>query len=210
MQAKTRWLFLGLMILMLQNVPLASAQESSAAQGPSTAEQQAPTEAKAASDDTYDQETILQEAVNFFGTGAEGLGKVVEKAFKDHGRPNGYITGEEAGGAIAVGVRYGKGRLRLKNGASRRVYWQGPSIGFDLGANAAKVFVLVYNLHNPDAVFQRYPGVDGSLYFVAGVGINYVQSGDTVLAPIRFGVGWRQGVNLGYMHLTRDKSWIPF
>jgi hypothetical protein len=200
---------LSLIALFLIHLPLA-AQEGAAGPPPSTAEDQASTEAQVEADDTYDQETILQEAEKFFGSGAEGLGKVMEKAFKDHGRPNGYITGEEAGGAIAVGVRYGKGRLTLKSGASRQVYWQGPSIGFDLGANAAKVFVLVYNLPNPDALFQRYPGVDGSLYFVAGVGINYVQSGDTVLAPIRFGVGWRQGLNVGYMHLTREKSWIPF
>jgi hypothetical protein len=200
---------LGLIVLFLVTLSLA-AQEGPAGPRPSAAEGQASTEAQAEADDTYDQETILQEAENFFGSGAEGLGKVVEKAFKDHGRPNGYIAGEEAGGAIAVGVRYGKGRLTLKSGAWRQVYWQGPSIGFDLGANAAKVFVLVYNLPNPDAVFQRYPGVDGSLYFVAGVGVNYVQSGDIVLAPIRFGVGWRQGLNVGYMHLTREKSWIPF
>jgi hypothetical protein len=159
---------------------------------------------------TYDEATVLQEAQNFFGGGAEGLAKVVEKAFKDHGRPNGFIAGEEAAGAIGIGVRYGKGRLQLKNGGSRQVFWQGPSIGFDLGANAAKVFVLVYNLPNTDALFQRYPGVDGSLYFVAGVGVHYVQNDDIVLAPIRFGVGWRQGISVGYMHFTRKKSWNPF
>ena len=163
-----------------------------------------------AEEDTYDEATVLQEAQNFFGGGAEGLAKVVEKAFKDHGRPNGFIAGEEAAGAIGIGVRYGKGRLQLKNGGARQVYWQGPSIGFDLGANAAKVFVLVYNLPSTEALFQRYPGVDGSLYFVAGVGVHYVQNDDIVLAPIRFGVGWRQGISVGYMHFTRKKSWIPF
>lgn len=161
-------------------------------------------------EDTYDEATVMEEAEDFFGGGAEGLAKVVEKAFKEHGRPNGFIAGEEASGAIGVGIRYGKGRLKLKNGASRNVFWQGPSIGFDFGANADKVFILVYNLDSPDALFERFPGVDGSLYFVAGVGLHYVQSDDKVLAPIHFGVGWRQGLSVGYMHFTRKKSWVPF
>lgn len=160
--------------------------------------------------DRFEQDTVLKEAEEFFGAGAEGLADVIAKVFKDQGRPNGYIKGEEAAGAIGVGVRYGHGTLILKNGAQRHVYWQGPSIGFDIGANAVKVFVLVYNLHDINDIFQRFPGVDGSLYFVAGVGVNYVQSGGTVLAPIRFGVGWRQGINVGYMHITREKSLIPF
>jgi len=166
--------------------------------------------AAAAAEDTYDRDTVLAEARAFFGEGAEGLAEVIEKVFAEQGRPNGYIKGEEAGGAIGVGVRYGHGTLHLKSGVSRQVHWQGPSVGFDVGANAAKVFVLVYNLPSVDAVFQRFPGVDGSLYFVAGIGVNYVRSGDIVLAPIRAGVGWRQGANIGYMHVTRKKSWVPF
>lgn len=159
---------------------------------------------------TYSQNDILAEAKAFFGHGAEDLAKVVEKAFKDKGKPNGFIKGSEAGAAIGIGVRYGSGLLRLKSGASRTVYWQGPSLGFDLGANTSKVFVLVYNLPAVDQIFQRYPGVDGSLYFVAGVGLTYVQSGNIALAPIRMGVGWRQGASVGYMHLTRRKSLNPF
>lgn len=159
---------------------------------------------------TYSQNEVLREAENFFGSSAKGLGKVLEKIFKEHGEPNGYIKGEEAGGAIGIGVRYGNGTLALKSGAKRKVFWQGPSIGFDLGANASKVFVLTYNLPSVDQVFQRFPGVDGSLYFVAGVGVNYVRSGDITLAPIRAGVGWRQGASVGYMHVTREKSWNPF
>ena len=159
---------------------------------------------------TYKQETILKEAQNFFGEGAEGLAGVVAKVFKDQGRPNGYIKGEEISGAVGVGVRYGSGTLVLKNGITRKIYWQSPSIGFDIGANAVKVFTLVYNLHNVDNIFQRFPGVSGSLYFIAGVGVTYLQSSDIVLAPIRFGVGWRQGISIGYMDITREKSWIPF
>ena len=158
---------------------------------------------------TYDQDSILQEAKEFFGEATEGLGKAIEKAFKEHGRPNGYIKGDEVSAAITVGLSYGKGELTLKNGQSTKVYWQGPSLGFDLGVNASKVFTLVYNLPDKDAIFQRYPGVDGSLYYVAGVGMNYQQRGDTVLAPMRLGVGWRAGASVGYMHYTRDRRYFP-
>ncbi len=159
---------------------------------------------------TYEEGDIAVEVGNFFGEGAEGIADVLNKVFADQGRPNGYIKGEEAGGALVVGVRYGKGTLHLKNGEIRDVYWRGPSIGFDVGGNAAKAFVLVYELPNVKSAFQRFPGVDGSLYFIGGVGVNYNRAGSIVLAPIRFGVGWRQGINIGYMHLSPEKSWIPF
>src|SRR5258706_883169 len=122
---------------------------------------------------TYDQDTVLRDAEAFFGKGAEGLAKVIEKAFRENGRPNGYIKGQEAAGAITVGLIYGDGTLVLKNAKPRRVFWSGPSIGFDLGANAAKVFVLVYHLQKTSAIFQRFPAVDGSFYYVGGAGINY-------------------------------------
>lgn len=160
--------------------------------------------------ETFEQKTILEEAEAFFGEGAAGLADVVARVFEEQGRPNAYIKGEEAGGAIGIGVRYGNGTLVLKRGGTRQVHWQGPSIGFDVGANVVKVFVLIYNLPDIESIFQRYPGVEGSLYFVAGIGVNYLQSGDIVLAPIRFGVGWRLGASAGYMHITREKSWIPF
>jgi hypothetical protein len=165
--------------------------------------------ARSAEDATYDQASVLQEAKAFFGETTEGLAKVIEKAFKEQGRPVGYIKGEEVSAALTLGISYGKGDLQLKNGESARVFWQGPSIGFDLGFNASKVFVLVYKLPNKDALFQRYPGVDGSLYWVAGVGMNYQQRGDTVLAPIRLGVGWRSGASVGYMHYTRERTYNP-
>ena len=114
--------------------------------------------------DTYDQDSVLKEAEAFFGRSTEGLAKVIEKAFKEQGRPNGYVKGEEAAGAVTVGLRYGNGTLVMKDGATRRVWWQGPSIGFDFGGNVAKVFVLVYHLPRTSAIFQRFPGVDGSLY----------------------------------------------
>jgi hypothetical protein len=165
---------------------------------------------KEADKDTYDQDSIIKDAADFFGQTTEGLAKVIEKAFKEHGRPNGYIKGEEAGGAITVGLRYGNGTLQLKSGASRKVYWQGPSIGFDLGANASKVFVLVYHLPDAEQVFMRFPAVDGSFYYVGGAGINYQKRGKIVLAPVRLGVGLRAGASVGYIHYTKKKTLNPF
>jgi hypothetical protein len=166
--------------------------------------------ARAADETTYDKGTIIQEIVGFFGESSEALGKVVEKAFQDLGRPNGYIAGQEISGAITVGLRYGNGVLHLKQGRSRNVHWKGPSIGLDVGGNASKVFVLVYNLQRTDDLFQRFPSLDGSFYVVGGVGMNYQRSGHTTLAPIRLGVGLRTGISFGYMHYTRKKSWVPF
>lgn len=159
--------------------------------------------------DGFDEKTVLDEAEEFFGEGAEGLADVVKKAFKDYGRPNAYIKGEEVSGAVGVGVFYGEGDITMATGESRKVYWQGPTIGFDLGAEAAKTFVLIYDLADIDSLFKRYPGVSGSLYFVAGVGMNYARRDGTVVAPIRFGVGWRQGANIGYIHFTPEKKMLP-
>jgi hypothetical protein len=160
-------------------------------------------------EDTYDEDSVLKAATDFFGQTAEGLAKVIEKAFKEQGRPNGYIRGEEASGAIGVGLRYGEGELSLKSGASAKVYWSGPSIGFDVGGNASKVFVLVYHLPKVEAIYRRYPGVDGSLYFIGGAGINYQRAGGVTLAPIRLGVGLRSGASVGYIHYRRKKSLSP-
>jgi len=161
-------------------------------------------------DDTFSEDDVVGIAAAFFGAGTELIAKTLEKVFADYGRPNGYITGEEISGAFGVGLRYGNGALTTKKVESLKVYWQGPSIGFDVGGNASKVFVLVYHLGDPEQLFQRYPGVDGSLYFVAGLSVNYQQAGDVILAPIRAGVGLRSGVNVGYLHYNRKHSWLPF
>ncbi len=166
--------------------------------------------AKDQPEETYSKNEVVDAAVRFFGGAAEGIATVVEKAFNDHGRPSAYITGEEASGAFGIGVRYGDGRLVRKAGGGRKVYWQGPSIGFDVGANASKVFMLVYHLNRTGDIFQRFPGVEGSYYFVAGVGMHYMQSGRMVLAPMRTGVGLRAGVNMNYIHFTPEKSFNPF
>ncbi len=159
---------------------------------------------------TYDRESVMQEATNFFGESTEGLAKVIEKVFQEQGRPNGFIRGREGSGAVTVGLRYGDGELVMKNGATRKVYWRGPSIGFDIGGNGSKVFVLVYHLPNTEKLYMRFPSVDGSLYYVAGVGVNYQRRGGIVLAPIRLGVGLRAGASIGYMHYSKRKSLNPF
>jgi len=160
--------------------------------------------------ETYTQEETLEAASKFFGGTSAGLAKAVEKAFSELGRPVGYIIGSEGSGAFVVGLRYGEGTLKYKNGGSTKVYWQGPSVGFDFGGNASKVFTLVYNLHWTKDLYQRFPGVDGSLYVVAGVGLNYQRANDITLAPIRTGVGLRAGANVGYLSYTREKTINPF
>jgi hypothetical protein len=160
--------------------------------------------------DAYTQEETLEAAQKFFGGTSAGLAKAIEKVFSENGKPVAYIIGSEGSGAFIVGLRYGEGTLKYKNGGSTKVYWQGPSVGFDFGGNASKVFTLVYNLHWTKDLYQRFPGVDGSLYVVAGVGLNYQRANDITLAPIRTGVGLRAGANVGYLSYTRDKKINPF
>jgi len=172
----------------------------------------APAPANPPRGDTYTQNEIVNKAADFFGTTTEGLAKAVERVFAEKGMPNAYITGAEGGGAIVVGLRYGEGEMFMKSSGTRatKVYWQGPSVGFDFGGNASKVFTLVYNLPNTETIFQRFPGVEGSAYLVAGVGINYQQSGRIILAPMRTGVGLRAGANVGYLSYSKERSILPF
>lgn len=163
-----------------------------------------------ADDDTFNQEEILAKATGFFGATTKGLAEAIQKVFEEQGKPNAVILGEEASGAVGVGLRYGKGELESKSGLKRKIFWQGPSIGFDFGGNASKVFTLVYNLDKPETLYQRIPGVDGSFYVVAGLGINYMKAGKLVLAPIRTGVGLRAGANVGYLQFSDKHSWNPF
>jgi len=161
---------------------------------------------------TYTQNEIVNRAANFFGSTTEGLARAVERVFSEKGSPNAYITGVEGGGAVVVGLRYGDGDLFMKANGDRpaKVYWQGPSVGLDVGGNASKVFVLVYNLPNPEAIYQRFPGVEGSAYLIAGVGLNYQQNGRIILAPMRTGVGARLGANVGYLHYSKERNVLPF
>lgn len=160
--------------------------------------------------ETYSRDEIVNNVSDFLGVTAEAAGGAIERAFADNGRPTGYIAGEEASGAITVGARYGRGLLYMKNRPPMEVFWQGPSVGWDIGGNAARVFTLCYNLQYPDAVYQRFPGVEGSAYLIGGVGVNYQRASDITLAPIRAGLGLRLGANVGYLAYTRQRNWIPF
>jgi hypothetical protein len=160
--------------------------------------------------ETFEKNEIVQAVATFFGVTAEAAGAAVEKIFSEYGRPSAYIKGEEASGAIGVGLRYGKGTLHMKGGTSETVYWQGPSVGWDVGGNGAKCFTLVYNLPSPDYIYRRFPGVEGSAYFIGGIGVNYQRDEKVTLAPMRAGVGFRLGANVGYLSYTRKRHILPF
>jgi hypothetical protein len=162
------------------------------------------------SKDTFSVDEITDAATGFFGATTRGIAQILEKVFEDLGQPTAYITGEEISGAFVVGLRYGKGELTVKNGGTTNVFWQGPSVGFDIGGNASKTFVLVYGLKNKNEIFKRFPGIEGTVYFIAGLGVNYQGAEGIILAPIRTGVGWRQGANIGYLHYNDKHSWVPF
>lgn len=159
---------------------------------------------------SYQKDDIVSAAEGVFGRGAEGLASLLEKVLKDRGQPNAYIAGREASGALVVGLRYGSGTINHKVEGERKVYWTGPSVGFDVGGNASKVFVLVYNLYDSQELFRRYPQAEGALYVVGGFTATYLRRGDVVLIPIRLGVGWRAGINAGYMKFTEKSRVIPF
>ncbi len=159
---------------------------------------------------TYDKDTVIKSAEGVFGKGAEGVGKVVEKIFADLGRPTAYIVGQEAGGAFIGGLRYGDGILYHKVEGEQKIHWTGPSVGFDIGGDASKSFTLVYALNDTQDILQRFPAVEGKVYFIGGFSVNYHQRGNVILAPIRLGAGWRLGVNIGYLHYTKDRTYNPF
>jgi hypothetical protein len=161
-------------------------------------------------DRTYSRGEILATGHRFFGSVSQGLASVVEHAFRKAGRPNGYILGEDAGGAFIAGLRYGEGMLYTKDAGRHKIYWQGPSVGYDFGGEGSKTMVLVYNLRHPSEIYNRFGGVQGSAYFVGGVGIQFQAYGGLILAPIRSGVGLRLGANVGYLKYTRAPTWNPF
>ena len=161
-------------------------------------------------DQTFSENEIVRAGANFFGVTTEAMAKAVQRVFHDQGQPDAYIKGDEGSGAFVVGLRYGSGYLIRKGHDPLKVYWQGPSVGFDFGGNASKVFTLVYNLRHEDNLFQKFPGVDGSFYFVAGIGVNYERASGITVAPMRTGVGLRAGVNAGYLTFTREHSLNPF
>ena len=158
---------------------------------------------------TYERGEIVNGASNFLGVSAESAAAAVERIFKDNGRPTAYIAGEEGSVAFFGGVRYGRGLLYMKGRQPLQVYWQGPSVGFDWGGNASRSFTLCYNLQYPDMIYRRFPGVEGSAYLIAGLGVNYQRADEITLAPIRTGLGLRLGANIGYLAYSRKRHVIP-
>ncbi len=169
-----------------------------------------PVNAWSADSSQYTAQEIVDAGHSFFGSASGGLAKVVERAFSQYGLPNGYILGQEAAGAFVGGLRYGEGTLYTRNAGDRRVFWQGPSIGFDFGGEGARTMMLVYNLPMVDSMYQRFAGVDGSAYFIGGFGFTALTAEGITVVPIRSGVGWRLGVNLGYLKFSPQATWNPF
>jgi hypothetical protein len=170
---------------------------------PQTPQQPAPS-------NQYSPNELVDAGHRFFGGVSRGLAMVVEKAVSQWGQPNGYVLGEEAGGAFVGGLRYGDGTLYTKNAGDLRVFWQGPSVGFDAGADGARTMMLVYNLPRTEAIFDRFGGINGSAYFIGGFGMTALTANNIVLVPIRSGVGFRLGANLGYLKFTERPTWNPF
>lgn len=160
--------------------------------------------------DTYKEDEIISAGHQFFGAISGGLASVVEKAFSSYGEPNGYILGEEGSGAFVAGARYGEGDLYTRNAGNHKVFWQGPSVGWDFGADGARVMMLVYGLPTVNSIYDRFGGVNGSAYLVGGVGMTVLVKNEVVLVPVRAGVGARLGLNMGYLKFTAKPTWNPF
>jgi hypothetical protein len=161
--------------------------------------------------ETFSSAELVQNGHKFFGSLSRGLALTIEEATRRWGEPNGYILGQEGSGAFVAGLRYGEGTLFTRNAGQRKIYWQGPSLGFDWGGDGARTMMLVYNLPNMNSIYQRFGGVDGSAYLIAGFGMTALTAGDGItLVPIRTGIGARLGVNLGYLKFTDKATWNPF
>lgn len=186
------------------SVSAATAQPAAPAAAPATADSQQ------TANDTYDQESVLAAASGAFGKGAEEVGKVIEKIFADHGRPNGYIVGTEGGGAFIVGLRYGNGTLYHKVEGEQPIHWTGPSLGPDVGGDVSRTFTLIYHLHDTSELYRRFPAIEGKVYLIGGFTVSYHQRDNIVVVPVRLGAGWRLGANLGYINFTKERRYLPF
>ena len=185
-------------------------EEQAAPTGSETVAAAPPAVPPAAEAQAWRDDDLIGAAQGFFGENAEGIARMIERILADQGTPNGYIIGREASGAFIVGARYGSGTLYHKVEGQRPVYWTGPSIGFDVGANGGKTFVLVYNLFDTEELYERFPAGEGQAYLVGGLTASYLRKGDTVLIPIRMGAGLRLGINAGYMKFSKKHRWLPF
>jgi hypothetical protein len=206
MNSTLRLMVLGLVFAGLQVAPCAAQEQPLPAGQPPAAgpPPQQPSEGQ------YSPNELIEAGHHFFGGVSRGIAMIVEKAVSQWGLPNGYVLGEEAGGAFVGGLRYGDGTLYTKNAGDVRVFWQGPTLGFDAGADGARTMMLVYKLPRTEAIFDRFGGVDGSAYFIGGFGMTALTANDIVLVPIRSGVGLRLGANLGYLKFTSRPTWNPF
>lgn len=162
------------------------------------------------SPESFRSDELVQSGHQFFGSASRGLALALQEAIRRWGEPNGYILGQEASGAFFGGLRYGEGKLFTRNAGDRRIFWQGPSLGFDVGGDGARTMMLVYNMPFTDALYKRFVGVDGSAYFIGGFGVTAVAADEMVVVPIRAGVGARLGVNIGYLKFTSEPTWNPF
>jgi hypothetical protein len=208
MKSTLRLAAMGLLFAGLQTAPCAAQQQPMPAGPPATVTPPAPAQPPPANQ--YSPNELIEAGHHFFGGVSRGLAMIVEKAVSQWGLPNGYVLGEEAGGAFVGGLRYGDGTLYTKNAGDVRVFWEGPTVGFDAGADGARTMMLVYNLPRTDAIFDRFGGVDGSAYFIGGFGMTALTANNIVLVPIRSGVGLRLGANLGYLKFTSRPTWNPF
>lgn len=206
MRASLRFaaLSFGILVAGMAQIQLAAAQTAAP---PPQPVQPAPQQQRS---NTFTVDEIVGTGHQFFGTVSRGLAQVVETAVGRWGQPNGYILGQEGSGAFIVGLRYGDGTLYTKNAGDLRVFWEGPSIGFDTGGEGARTMMLVYNLPSTEAIYQRFGGVDGSAYFIGGFGMTALTANNIVLVPIRSGVGLRLGANIGYLKFTPKATWNPF
>ena len=166
--------------------------------------------AKKHSTSTYTTEEIMSQGHQFFGKASRGVGQAIEYVFQNQGEPTAYIVGEEGAGAFVGGLRFGEGTIYYKDGNSQKIYWQGPSIGWDFGGNGARTLTLVYGSQSPEDLYSRFGGVEGSAYLVGGMGVNFQRKDDIILAPIRTGVGARLGANIGYLKYSDKPTWNPF
>jgi len=190
-----------------------SAQQAMPPAPPQDPQQEPPANSpppRAAGPANYGPDELVNEGHRFFGNVSRGLASVIERAVSQWGLPNGYILGEEGSGALVAGLRYGEGTLYTKNAGDLRVFWQGPSLGFDWGGDGARTMTLVYNLPSTRAIYQRFGGIDGSAYIIGGFGMTALTANNIVLVPIRSGIGLRLGANIGYLKFTPQATWNPF
>jgi hypothetical protein len=219
MRTTTRTIVLAFVLLGLASAPLAAQANPPPPSNPPVAQptgpQGPPPQAPQAQSPQpqgpqYSSNEIVDAGHRFFGAISRGLAQIVEKAGSQFGLPNGYVLGQEGSGAVVAGLRYGEGILYTKNAGDLRVFWQGPSLGFDFGVEGARTMMLVYNLPATDAIYQRFAGIDGSAYFVGGLGMTALTMNNIVVVPISTGVGMRLGANVGYLKFTPTATWNPF